>query len=90
MHTKEICARIFRCIAVIVAALVIGLRLSAQAHGPLTDQEIEQRANHLLLQMSSDEKIGPLRQLFYFAQPISLPNGAPSAPVEDSAINCWI
>jgi beta-glucosidase len=84
MHTQEICARIFSRIAVIVPALLIGLPLTAQAHKPPTDQEIGQRADQLLLQISPDEKIGQLSQMFYFAQPINLPNVAPSAPVEDS------
>ncbi len=58
------------------------LALCAQQPRPLSDKEVEKRVDSLLKQMTLDEKIGQLNQLFVFPQ---TPPGMPPLKEEDIA-----
>lgn len=54
------------------AALILGSRLfygqNAPQNSPLTDEQVRQRVDSLLQQMTTEEKIGQLSQEFYFGE----------------------
>ncbi|HEY1465184.1 MAG TPA: glycoside hydrolase family 3 N-terminal domain-containing protein, partial [Terriglobales bacterium] len=55
----------------------------AQAANPMSDQAVAGRVNQLLAQMSPEEKMGQLSQLFYFGPSVNVPGLSPSTPIED-------
>ncbi len=64
-----------------LSILVLPICARAQA-APESDSAIQQRADRLLSQMSSQEKIGQLSQLFYFGPNVKIPGLAPGMPIE--------
>ncbi len=79
-HRNSYAARKYACMLTIFACM---LPYCAQAQdGPLDNQAIVQRADHLLSEMSTDEKIGQLSQLFYFGPNINNPALSPEMPIE--------
>lgn len=59
----------------------------AQAASAMTDHAVERRVNQLLAQMSPEEKMGQLSQLFYFGPDVKIPGLAPDKPIEDLIAN---
>ncbi len=77
MTIKHELARLARALLICTAALESPFLASAQtaSSAPQSDAAVEQRVNALLKQMSVEEKIGQLSQLFVFGPP---------GPVEDA------
>jgi beta-glucosidase len=80
--------RAFFCILFILtvcvsSVLVADARAFAQSTRAMSDQAVKQRVDQLLSQMSPEEKMGQLSQLFYFGPDVKIPGLAPSTPIED-------
>lgn len=86
MSEKSVCAfsRLLIVLTICVSSITfVEAPAFAQAASPMSDQAVERRVNQLLSQMSPEEKMGQLSQLFYFGPDVKIPELAPNEPVED-------
>uniref|UniRef100_A0A7V4XQ68 Beta-glucosidase BglX n=1 Tax=Acidobacterium capsulatum TaxID=33075 RepID=A0A7V4XQ68_9BACT len=74
------------CFAATLMLGLSGMTMSAHAQAPgNSSAAVEQRADHLLAEMSTQEKIGQLSQLFYFGPNVKIP-GFDSGPSMETQI----
>ncbi|HEX4748364.1 MAG TPA: glycoside hydrolase family 3 N-terminal domain-containing protein, partial [Bryobacteraceae bacterium] len=80
-------ARVLRLLIPAFAFLAIAItaRTSPQ-HAAPADASIETHVNQLLAEMSAQEKIGQLSQLFYFGNNVDLPGSAKNAPPTEDLV----
>ena len=82
MSQKRAFSRLLLFIVCVSSVMLSAAPAFAQTTSPMSDQAVERRVNELLPQMSPEEKMGQLSQLFYFGN-INVPGLSPSTPVEE-------